>query len=342
MRSIIETERQIVCPLCWTAGNPVYEGLQDRLFGAPGVWSLSACPACRALWLDPRPTEATVGEAYSDYYTHGASSFASRLAGAAIVRVAQERAASVYGFGKKTWGLSALCSLATRFYPGLADHANSMIRHLPASVCGAGATILDVGCGDGNGIEFLNSLGWRASGVEIDPLAVQAARARGLDVVVGDLRTAGFADESFDAVTSSHVIEHLHDPHRFFAESVRVLKPGGVLVVSTPNASSELLVRHGRDWRGLEPPRHIVLFNAENLAKLATDAGLREVQVKRTAHLASFMHIQSAYIANEGRPPRGWAALRLWFQSKVVEARLDRDVRLGRAEGSELTLIARK
>ena len=154
MRSIIETERQIACPLRGTAGTPVYEGLQDRLFGAPGVWSLSSCPACQALWLDPRPTEATVGEAYREYYTHGASSFVSRLAGAAIVSVARERAASVYGYGKKTWGLSQLCSLASRLYPGLADHADSLIRHLPSTVCGSGATILDVGCGDGNGVEF--------------------------------------------------------------------------------------------------------------------------------------------------------------------------------------------
>lgn len=283
-----------------------------------------------------------MGEAYQTYYTHGATSSVSRLANAAIVRVALERAASVYGFGKRTWGLSLLYSLAARVYPGIADHADSLIRHLPASVCGVGAKILDVGCGDGNGVEFLNSLGWRASGVEIDPVAVQAARARGLDVLVGDLRSAGFADGSFDAVTSSHVLEHLHDPQSFFADSFRILRKGGVLVVSTPNASSELLVRHGRDWRGLEPPRHIILYNAENLAKLASDAALRDIQVKRTAHLASFMHIKSAYIANEGRPLSAWASLRLWVESKRLEARMIRDVQLGRAEGTELTLIARK
>jgi 2-polyprenyl-3-methyl-5-hydroxy-6-metoxy-1,4-benzoquinol methylase len=173
-------------------------------------------------------------------------------------------------------------------------------------------------------------------------MAVQAAKAKGLDVVAGDIGAAGFADESFDAVTSSHVLEHLHDPRAFFAESRRVLKTGGMLVATTPNASSELLVRHGGDWRGLEPPRHIILYNAEALAKLATDAGLRDVRVKRTAHVASFMHIESVRMANKGISPKGWPLVRIWLESKIIESRMSRDVRLGRAEGTELTLTARK
>jgi SAM-dependent methyltransferase len=303
---------------------------------------MSGCSACGALWLDPRPTAATVGEAYQSYYTHGSPSFTSRMSDAVIVRVARERAASMYGFGGGTWGISQLSSLFARLYPGLADHADSVIKHLPASALGQGGKILDVGCGDGGGIAFLNSLGWRASGVEVDPRAVLAAQAKGLDVVAGDIASAGFADESFDAVTSSHVIEHLHDPRAFFAESFRILKPGGTLVATTPNASSELLARHGLSWRGLEPPRHIILYNAENLAKLATEAGLREVGVKRTAHVASFMHLESVRMANSGVSLKGWPFVRLWLESKSIERRMSRDVRLGRAEGTELTLIARK
>ncbi len=227
-------------------------------------------------------------------------------------------------------------------YPGLADHADAIVSHLQASEIGQGARVLDVGCGDGNGIAFLNGLGLRASGVEIDPLAVKAARARGLDVIQGDIGSAGIADASFDVVTSSHVLEHVHDPRAFLAECRRVLKPGGVIVTMTPNARSELLDRHGRNWRGLEPPRHLLLFNSDNLAKLASDVGFRDVRVKRTAHLASFMHIASTSIAADGRPLGFWVVLRLWFESKVIESRMTRDVLHGRSEGSELALIARK
>lgn len=208
---------------------------------------------------------------------------------------------------------------------------------------GAGARLLDVGCGHGEALGFLASLGWHATGVEIDPRAVAAARARGLDVIQGEIASAGLADESFDAVTSSHVVEHVHDPRAFLVEGRRVLRTGGVLVAVTPNARSELLARHGRNWLGLDPPRHLVLFNADNLARLAREVGFREVSVKRTARLASFAHIASVGIAAKGAHQLGgWLGWRIWLEAKLLEARMIRDLRRGRAEGEELVLIARK
>ncbi len=342
MRPVIDIERQTSCPLCGAAGDLVYEGLRDQLFGAPGDWTYRLCPACGLLWLDPRPTQATIGEAYRTYYTHGGAGLVSNLATAAIKRVARERAAQLYGLGRPTLGIAQLCTFACRLYPGLANNADALIRHLSAQDIGEDARILDVGCGDGTGMAFLESIGWRASGVEIDSKAVQVAREKGLEVMEGDLASAGFADDSFDAVTSSHVVEHLHDPRAFIDEITRILRPDGMLVIMTPNVRSELLSRHGRNWRGLEPPRHLMLFNADNLSRLACDAGFREVRVKRTAHLASFLHIASARIASEGRPAGLISAARVWLESKVIEARLTRDVRFGQAEGAELALIARK
>ena len=246
----IESERQTSCPLCATPGAVRFEDLSDRLFGAPGVWGCRTCPACEALWLDPRPTRGSIGEAYRTYYTHGATGLAA-LAAAAIRLVAREQAALVHGFGRPTPVLAQICSLAVRFYPGLADQCDLLVRHLPASAFRLGARLLDVGCGDGEALIFLAGLGWRVSGVEFDPMAVRAARARGLDVIEGEIGSADLADDCFDVVTSSHVLEHVHDPRAFLGESRRVLKTGGVLVAVTPNARSPLAVRHGRHWRGL-------------------------------------------------------------------------------------------
>ncbi len=267
---------------------------------------------------------------------------AGAIAAAVIRRVARERAAQLHGFGRSTPILAWVCALAARFYPGLADHADALVSHLQASEIAQSGRVLDVGCGDGNGIAFLNSLGLHASGVEIDPHAVKAARTRGLDVIQGDIGSAGIADNSFDVVTSGHVLEHVHDARGFLVECRRVLKPGGALVAMTPNARSELLGRHGRNWRGLEPPRHLLLFNADNLAQLASEVGFREIRVKRTAHLASFIHIASTSIAADGRLLGRWAVLRLWLESKVIEARMTREVLHGKSEGAELALIARK
>lgn len=342
-RPPIETERQISCPLCGVAGVGLYENLQDHLFGAPGVWGTNMCPSCEALWLDPRPTRSTIGEAYQTYYTHGRESGVAALYNAAVRRLARERAAEVYGIGVASPRLAWLCALATRFHPALIDQTDLLIRHIPIGVFYPGARLVDIGCGHGEALGFLAGLGWQATGVEIDPQAVKAARANGLDVIEGEIGTAGLTYDSFDTVTSSHVLEHVHDPLAFLNESRRVLKPGGTVVAVTPNSRSELRGRHGENWLNLDPPRHLVLFNAENLARLASDAGFRQIEVKRTARLASFAHIASSGIAagrrrNWGGRP-GW---QLWLEAKAIEAQMIRDIRLGRAEGEELVLIARK
>ena len=105
-----------------------------------------------------------------------------KVLAAVIRRVARERAAQLHGFGRPTPIVAWVCAVAARFYPGMADNADALVSHLGASQVAQAARVLDVGCGDGIGIAFLNSLGVHASGVEIDRRAVDAARARGLDV----------------------------------------------------------------------------------------------------------------------------------------------------------------
>src|SRR2546429_421611 len=60
------------CYVCGGRGTLLYEDLNDRLFGAPGVWNVKRCPnpACGLLWLDPMPDEEDIGKAYAEYYTH--------------------------------------------------------------------------------------------------------------------------------------------------------------------------------------------------------------------------------------------------------------------------------
>ena len=90
--------------------------------------------------------------------------------------------------------------------------------------------------------------------------AVQVARQRGLEVDCGAVEDQRYPAAAFDAVTLNHVIEHVPDPLATVAECRRLLKPGGRLLMFTPNAGSLAHWMFGRDWRGLEPPRHLHLF----------------------------------------------------------------------------------
>lgn len=103
----------------------------------------------------------------------------------------------------------------------------------------AAARILDLGCWDGGTLLSYAPKAATLFGVERSPTASHYARKNGVKVVVGDLNSRlPFASNTFDAVTSNQVIEHLCDTDMFVQESHRVLRPGGYLVVSTENLAS--------------------------------------------------------------------------------------------------------
>jgi 2-polyprenyl-3-methyl-5-hydroxy-6-metoxy-1,4-benzoquinol methylase len=98
--------------------------------------------------------------------------------------------------------------------------------------------VLDAGCGEGYGAELLHTGGARqVFGLDYESTTLRhAAKAYPqLNLVQGNLVQTGFADETFDLVTSLQTIEHLWEQPRFVAECARILSPGGTLVLTTPN-----------------------------------------------------------------------------------------------------------
>src|SRR5262249_14249516 len=136
-----------------------------------------------------------------------------------------------------------------------------------------GARVLDVGCGSGVLLARMQALGWQVEGIEVDPDGVNAARARGVQVRLGTLEQQKFIDNYFEAVHSAHVIEHVFDPLSLLRECYRILKPGGTLIVLTPNIASLGHKNFGYAWLNLDPPRHLVLFSVKTLGQAAKLAG---------------------------------------------------------------------
>jgi len=107
-------------------------------------------------------------------------------------------------------------------------------------------TVVDVGCGDGNFVELLTEHGFRATGVDMDPQACEAARQRGLNVVQADALAylSNLPENSVDAFFASHFVEHLHYEQviALMRAAFRALKPNGRIILTTPDVRG--LVSH--------------------------------------------------------------------------------------------------
>jgi 2-polyprenyl-3-methyl-5-hydroxy-6-metoxy-1,4-benzoquinol methylase len=185
-----------------------------------------------------------------------------------------------------------------------------------ADLTGAGPPlVLDIGCGVGLLLDEARRLGWRTRGVELSDWAVRRARHRGLDVFQGALEEAGFEPNSFDAVFMIDVLEHLADPVRTLATVSRVLRPGGVLCLVTPNPASTAARVLGKRWWGLLPG-HVVLFPHRQLCELLCTLGLA-VRSQRPGALRFSLDY---WLASAGEYLPGMALVRRGLRM----ARLDR------------------
>lgn len=134
-----------------------------------------------------------------------------------------------------------------------------------------GGRILDVGCGPGFLLSALDSK-WDRYGTEISKFAAEHARPHGR-IFYGRLEDAAYPSGHFDAVVFHHVIEHLDDPLRTLREIRRVLRPGGRLVLGTPDFDSGCARLFGPRYRLLHDQTHVSLFSQESTYRLLRDEG---------------------------------------------------------------------
>ena len=255
--SAIKTKSRNACPVCGNKGSMLYKDMQDYFLSTPGLWTINKCSnnSCSMLWLNPMPLEEEIWKAYQAYHTHSNAN-------------------------KKTTS-DPLLSLITRL---------TKLLVLPISILNGlylqrkklrtmflgktGGRLLDVGCGGGRFLRRMKKNGWQVEGSDFDDqVANEVMDKYGIHVHTGDLKEINLSDNSFDAITLSHTIEHLYDPLESIKRCHQLLKKEGKLIVTTPNANSLSHQRYGKYWRGLEPPRHIQIFTPNSLSSIIVRAG---------------------------------------------------------------------
>jgi SAM-dependent methyltransferase len=186
--------------------------------------------------------------------------------------------------------------------PPLRAAVDAECRHLPM-LPDHGGRLLDIGFGNGAFLKLATEIGWSAEGIDFDPSAVEAARSRGLEVRCAGVEDLADEPSGYDVITLSHVIEHVYDPPALLRAICRLLRPGGLLWLETPNLDSLGHIRFGRDWRGLEPPRHLTLFSVDSLRFALTEAGFTRLR-QRWRGLSVFDVLPASEAIKNGRNPQ--------------------------------------
>lgn len=143
--------------------------------------------------------------------------------------------------------------------------------------------MLDVGCAMGFLLDLARDQGWTVEGVELSEYAcLHAVEELHLPVLHGTLHDAEFDGGKFDAVTLFDVIEHFPNPRKEIREVARVLRPGGIFAVTTPDVGSLVARLLGRNWAEIRRVReHTYFFSRKTLRKMLEAEGFEVLRIER-------------------------------------------------------------
>ena len=195
------------------------------------------CTQCTLVLINPRPRAQAVAETYDAAYSRGYIDKAERKLARCRRWVA--RVAEMRGGAQGRW--------------------------------------LDVGCSAGFVLAAAREAGFEVFGVELEAAAVAfAQQSLGLpNVVCGTLEAQAYPTGFFDVVSLYDVIEHVPDLNRTAAELARILKPGGVLEIRTPDVAHWSRPRNLAGWKEIKPSEHLYYFSPDTLTRLLGQHGLR-------------------------------------------------------------------
>jgi SAM-dependent methyltransferase len=208
----------------------------DKVHAQKNGWTYFRCTGCGLIVLHPFPDEAALRAFYNEDYRVDFKNYLKNVRRASPIVLADLR----------------------KQFPGR-------------------GRLLEIGCSYGGFLAEAKRDGWQVTGIELSEDAACCAREQhGLRVLSGDLRSSlGELGDLYDVVVLFHVIEHVPDPIQFLRDCRKILRPGGALVLKTPNASSLVARLCGSFWQWVSPPAHLFLYCPRTLEFLLKKTGYR-------------------------------------------------------------------
>lgn len=263
------------CPACGSQShNVLYSELGDlTYFTSADKWTLRTCNDCHSAFLSPRPNHDNLYLVYKSYYTHTNPQIRKRAGLRSLADLIDKSYANLR-FSSAPTMKDILVGGLLFLWPQRRRSVGNAMRNIPRHR--TSYALLDVGCGNGEFLEKTKSFGWKVVGLDADEGALKAAADRGIEVYqkyVDEFETS----DQFNVITLNQVIEHVPDPAAALRACFRLLKPGGYVWIDTPNLDSVGHEYYGKDWRGLEIPRHLVIFPSHSLKQLLVNIGFVEI-----------------------------------------------------------------
>lgn len=226
------------CPGCGSSRG------DERYVFAP--FRVIQCATCRSAYLNPRPTEKAITRLYERGYfssehsvSHGYANYAALEKG--LRRTFERRYALV----------------------------RTLVR---------GGRVVDLGCAMGYALDCLRDDFEDRIGIDLAPEAIEEVRRRGHRGFCGTLEDVALESDSVSLFLSMDTIEHLYRPGAAIVEMARVLRPGGILMLVTPDYGSLLRRVSGRNWVSFKIPEHVSYFSREGMSRLLRAANLDVVR----------------------------------------------------------------
>jgi len=167
--------------------------------------------------------------------------------------------------------------------------------------------LLDVGCGTGEFLHFMQKSGWQTRGLEPDARAARFARETyGLAVDTAAVEALERMQRPWDVVTFWHVLEHLAEPVPVLRAAADLLAADGWMLVALPNPTSIDARVYGHRWVAWDAPRHLVHFSPSTLARAAEAAGLEVIEQRTMPLDAAYNCLMSERYDSEATPGLKW------------------------------------
>ena len=254
-------EKILVCPICGGKSHKKHvEGKDHNVSGE--VFTIVECVGCGFRFTNPRPKEKNI---YKYYQSKNYISHSSTKKG--LINKVYHLVRS-YQFLKK----KKVIQIISKMKKG---------------------KILDIGCGSGDFLKYMESCGWDADGIETDKGArIIAEKKLGRKIEENvDLLSE---ENKYDVISMWHVLEHVYDVEKYLKKINKLLKNSGVLVVGVPNCASYDAKKYKGNWVAYDLPIHLSHFRKKNIEALAKKSSFKLKEIKPLFFDAYYIGMLSA------------------------------------------------